>query len=63
VLQLLREKYSGLEQERFGATLAAERLADEDGLEVREETLRRWMLAEGLWSRMKGAFLNMKGHF
>jgi len=28
-------------------------LADEDGLEVGEETLRRWMLAEGLWSRMR----------
>jgi transposase len=47
VLQLIREKYSGTEQERFGPTLAAEHLADEDGLEVGEETLRRWMLAEG----------------
>ena len=53
VLQLLREKYSGTEQERFGPTLAAEHLADEDGLEVSEETLRRWMLAEGLWSRVR----------
>ena len=51
VLQLIREKYSGTEQERFGPTLAAEHLADEDGLAVGEETLRRWMLAEGLWSR------------
>jgi transposase len=53
VLGLIREKYSGTEQERFGPTLAAEHLADEDGLEVGEETLRRWMLAEGLWSRMR----------
>jgi hypothetical protein len=53
VLQLIREKYSGTEQERFGPTLAAEHLADEDGLEVGEETLRRWMLAEGLWSRVR----------
>ena len=53
VLQLIRKKYSGTEQERFGPTLAAEHLADEDGLEVGEETLRRWMLAEGLWSRMR----------
>jgi transposase len=53
VLQLIREKYSGTEQERFGPTLAAEHLADEDGLEVGEETLRRWMLAEGLWSRKR----------
>src|SRR5208283_5102025 len=34
VLRLIREKYSGTEQERFGPTLAAEHLADEDGLEV-----------------------------
>jgi len=53
VLQLIREKYSGTEQERFGPTLAAEHLADEDGLEVGEETLRCWMLAEGLWSRIR----------
>jgi transposase len=53
VLQLIREKYSGTEQERFGPTLAAEHLADENGLEVGEETLRRWMLAEGLWSRVR----------
>lgn len=53
VLQLIREKYSGTEQERFGPTLAAEHLADEDGMEVGEETLRRWMLEERLWSRKR----------
>jgi hypothetical protein len=52
-LQLIREKYSGTRQERFGPTLAAEHLAKEDRLEVGEETLRRWELAEGLWSRMR----------
>jgi transposase len=51
VLQLVREKYGGPVGERFGPTLAAEHLASEDGLEVDAETLRRWMLAEGLWSR------------
>ena len=35
----------------FGPTLAAEHLANEDGLQIDAETLRRWMLAEGLWSR------------
>jgi transposase len=50
-LQLVREKYSGSVGERFGPTLAAEHLASEDGLKVDAETLRRWMLAEGLWSR------------
>ena len=51
VLGLVREKYGGPVGERFGPTLAAEHLAEEDGLEVNAETLRRWMLAEGLWSR------------
>jgi hypothetical protein len=36
---------------RFGPTLAAEHLESEDGLVIDAETLRRWMLAEGLWSR------------
>ncbi len=51
VLRLVREKYSGGVGERFGPTLAAEHLAEEDSVEVDAETLRRWMLAEGLWSR------------
>jgi len=50
-LQLVREKYGGPVGERFGPTLAAEHLESEDGLKVAAETLRRWMLAEGLWSR------------
>jgi len=53
VLGRIREKYSGTEQRRFGPTLAAEHLAKEDGLQVHGETLRRWMLAEGLWSRQR----------
>ena len=51
VLQLVRKKYGGLVGERFGPTLAAEHLESEDRLKVDAETLRRWMLAEGLWSR------------
>jgi transposase len=51
VLRLVREKYGGAVGERFGPTLAAEHLASEDGLKIDAETLRRWMLAEGLWSR------------
>ena len=53
VLRLVREKYSGGVGERFGPTLAAEHLGSEDGQEVDAETLRRWMLAEGLWSRQR----------
>jgi transposase len=53
VLALIREKYSGGVDERFGPTLAAEHLASEDGIAVDHETLRRWMLAAGLWSRAR----------
>jgi hypothetical protein len=51
VLGLVRRYYSGSPGERFGPTLAAEHLAEDHGLEVDAETLRRWMLAAGLWSR------------
>jgi len=54
VLQLVRAKYSGSLQERFGPTLAAEHLSEEDSLPIDAETLRRWMLEAGLWSRMRG---------
>lgn len=37
--------------ERFGPTLAAEKLAELGIAKVDHETLRRWMVAEGLWSR------------
>jgi transposase len=50
-LALIREKYSGEVGQRFGPTLAAEHLSSDDGLEVHPETLRRWMLEAGLWSR------------
>jgi transposase len=51
VLSLVRNKYSGGIEERFGPTLAAEHLASEDGIEITSGTLRRWMLSAGLWSR------------
>ena len=47
VLSLIRQKYSGSEEERFGPTLAAEHLGEEDGIAIDHETLRGWMLAEG----------------
>jgi transposase len=53
VLALVRDKYGGGVDERFGPTLAAEHLASEDGITVDHETLRRWMLAAGLWSRAR----------
>ena len=53
ILALVREKYSGPVDERFGPTLAAEHLASEDRVHVHHDTLRRWMLAAGLWSRTR----------
>ena len=53
ILALIREKYSGPVEARFGPTLAAEHLASEDHVTVHHDTLRRWMLAAGLWSRAR----------
>jgi transposase len=53
VLALVGEKYGGTVDLRFGPTLAAEHLASEDGITVHHDTLRRWMLAAGLWSRAR----------
>jgi len=55
VLGLIREKYSGEIGQRFGPTLAAEHLSSEDQIELSVTTVRRWMLAEGLWSRARNA--------
>lgn len=43
VVERLRGEYAG-----FGPTLAAEKLAEREGLVVSRETVRRWMIAEGL---------------
>ena len=43
-LSLYREQYGD-----FGPTIAAQCLAERDGLVVDHETLRRWLVAEGLW--------------
>ena len=51
VLYLIRDKYSGEVGRRFGPTLTAEHLASEDQIDLSAATVRRWMLAEGLWSR------------
>jgi hypothetical protein len=43
-LSLVRERYAD-----FGPTLAAEKLSALHGCEVSRETLRGWMIADGLW--------------
>src|SRR5580700_2674446 len=43
-LSIVRERYCD-----FGPSLAAEKLAEHHGCSVSRETLRGWMIAEGLW--------------
>jgi hypothetical protein len=44
VLAIIRERYWD-----FGPTLASEKLAEQHGLTIGRETLRQWMIADGLW--------------
>jgi transposase len=56
VLRIVRREFGGDDgHARFGPTLAAEHLREEYGLEVDAETVRRWMLEAGLWSRARQA--------
>ena len=56
VIARVRREFTGdATHERFGPTLAAEHLQEEYGLTVHHETLRRWMLAAGLWRRARAA--------
>ena len=48
VLALHRERYSD-----FGPTLAAEKLLERDGIRVDHETLRRWLIAEGVYQHRR----------
>lgn len=48
VLELCKNKYRG-----FGPTFAAEKLAEEDGFALDHETLRRWLIQDGLWQRRR----------
>jgi Winged helix-turn helix len=43
-LSIVRERYPD-----FGPTLAAEKLAEHHGCSVSRETLRGWMIADGVW--------------
>ena len=48
VLWVVRHNYAD-----FGPTLAAEKLAAEHGFSFSTETLRKWMIADGLWRDRK----------
>ncbi|WP_410216909.1 ISNCY family transposase [Paracoccus sp. (in: a-proteobacteria)] len=44
ILSLIRSDYPD-----FGPALAAETLAERHGIQVSSETLRKWMIADGIW--------------
>jgi hypothetical protein len=44
-LSIVREQYAD-----FGSTLAVEKLAAQHGCAISRETLRGWMIADGLWT-------------
>ena len=43
-----KESYMG-----FGPTLTSEKLQEREGIEVSRETVRKWLLEEGLWGRKR----------
>jgi hypothetical protein len=57
VLGIVRERYSGETEkgagQRFGPTLAAEQLEEDEGLIIPVSTLRRWMTESRLWTRRR----------
>jgi len=47
-IKLIKEKYEG-----FGPTLAREKLVEKHKMKVATETVRKWMIEEGLWKARK----------
>ena len=48
VLRLYREEYNG-----FGPTLSAEKFEEMGGIDISKETLRKWLIEEGLWKKKR----------
>lgn len=47
-IALYRQRYRG-----FGPTLAAEKLSEENGIRITDETLRKWLIASGDWQKAR----------
>ena len=47
-IKLYEKKYRG-----FGPTLASEKLLEMDGIEISNETLRKWLMGAGLWKKKR----------
>jgi hypothetical protein len=50
VVELYRREYGG-----FGPLLASEKLLEREGIRVSDETLRKWLMGEGLWQKKRKA--------
>ena len=48
IIELYRKKYKG-----FGPTLATEKMVENDGIEISDETLRVWLIEEGEWQKRR----------
>ena len=52
-LELYREKKQAKLWHDYGPTLAAEELAEQHGIAISRETLRRWLIEAKLWRRRR----------
>lgn len=48
VIKLYRDKYKG-----FGPTLASEKLLEMEGIRIKDETLRKWLINSGDWKKVR----------
>jgi len=49
VIGIYRSKYEG-----FGPLLASEKLEEQEKIKLSDETLRKWLIEEGLWQKKRG---------
>jgi len=49
IIEIYRKVYEG-----FGPRLASEKLLEREKVRINEETLRLWLIEEGLWKKRKG---------
>lgn len=47
-IKVIKNKLKG-----FGPTLASEKLEELEGIKVSEETVRKWLMEEGLWEKKR----------
>ena len=53
-VEVYRQKQQARLWHDYGPTLAAEELAEQHGIRISRESLRRWLLEAKLWRRRRG---------